>query len=297
MARLRRRALNSDHRGESGSTADYLSASGFSSGLRESFFGPFFAGVTLDPDLAVPASWFLSLFGYFAAGNALLPAGGMEGLPLQLAADLPDASVRLESSVASITPEEVVLDSGETIGYRELVLAADASTTARLLGTGGGPAWLGTTTLYYRADRSPVGEPILVLNGEGHEDGPVNHLAVLSDAQPTYAPEGSALISVSVLGVPPVGDEELDEAVRAQLARWYGDVVGTWRRLRVDRIERALPRASRPVEPRDSKGALVCGDHVASPSIQGALESGRLAAERAHASLPTSIHRTPRSRA
>lgn len=284
MALLRRRALRRRPGSDEGTAADLLRAAGFSEEIRERFFRPFFAGATLDPSLDVPASWFLTLFGHFASGRAVLPAEGMQGIATQLAAGLPAASLRLGCRVDSVGPGVVVLRSGETIPSREVVVATDASATARLLGSGREPEWLGTTTLYYAAERSPVGEPILVLNGEGKDDGPVDHLAVPSDAQPAYAPAGSALVSVSVLGIPSVGDDELDTAVRAQLERWYGDAVRAWRRLRTYRIERALPRRIQPADPR-AAGVRVCGDHVATPSIQGALESGRTTAEAVHAAL------------
>jgi phytoene dehydrogenase-like protein len=286
MARLRQRALARARSEDPGTAVEYLRARGFSAGLRESFFRPFFAGVTLDPELQVPASWLLSLFGWFATGSAVLPAGGMQAIPRQLAAGLPGGAVRLGRRVSGVSPEAIELDSGETIACRAVVVATDASAAARLLGAGSEPEWLGTTTLYYAAGRSPVGEPILVLNGEGPVDGPVNHLCVLSDAQPSYAPAGSALISVSVLGVPGVGDDELDRGVRAQLEGWYGPAAREWRRLRVDRIAHALPRrlGHDGAAARDA-GVHVCGDHVTTPSIQGSMESGRLTAVTVHAAL------------
>ena len=169
------------------------------------------------------------------------------------------------------------------------VLAADASAASKLLGSNDAPSWLGTTTLYYGADRSPVGEAILAINGEGSVDGPVNHLCVLSDAQPSYAPKGSALVSVTLLGIPRAPDDRVDADVRAQLENWYGDAVRSWGLVRVDRITRALPRMSENAGRAESVDDLfVCGDHVATPSIQGAMESGRRAAESVHARLSDS---------
>ena len=67
---------------------------------------------------------------------------------------------------------------------------------------------------------------------------------------------------------------------------WYGAEVHSWRRLRIDRIERALPRGSSASSALTGQPGLhVCGDHVATPSIQGSMESGRSAAESVHAAL------------
>jgi predicted NAD/FAD-dependent oxidoreductase len=108
----------------------------------------------------------------------------------------------------------------------------------------------------------------------------VNHLCVLSDVQPSYAPPGSVLISVSVLGIPEESDEVLDAKVRDQLSGWYAGESHTWRLLRIARIPNALPRMrGGGAGMAKADGVQVCGDHVATPSIQGSMESGRLAAE------------------
>ena len=62
---------------------------------------------------------------------------------------------------------------------------------------------------------SAVDEPMLVLNGEG--DGPIHHLSVPSDVQPTYAPPGQSLISITVLGDPAQSDDDLQQSVLEQL--------------------------------------------------------------------------------
>jgi phytoene dehydrogenase-like protein len=286
MASLRRRALKQRGDRDGRRTADYLVECGFSTSLRECFFRPFFGGVTLDSALGVPAWYFLSLFGWFAKGSAVLPAGGMQAIAKQLAGPLPESSIHLNEEVASASSNLIELASGRQISCRAVVLATDASAASKLLGSNEAPSWLGSTTLYYGAERSPVGEAILAINGEGNADGPVNHLCVLSDAQPSYAPQGSALVSVTLLGVPREPDDRVDADVRAQLENWYGDVVGSWRLMRVDRITRALPRMSENAEGAERFGDLfVCGDQVTNPSIQGAMESGRRSAESAHARL------------
>ena len=60
--------------------------------------------------------------------------------------------------------------------------------------------------------RRPIPGPWLVVNGEG---GPINNLCVPSEAAPSYAPPGRALVSVTILGA---GEPDL-EAGRAPAAR------------------------------------------------------------------------------
>jgi predicted NAD/FAD-dependent oxidoreductase len=80
--------------------------------------------------------------------------------------------------------------------------------------------------------------------------------------------------------------------VREQLTVWFGPAVGGWRLLRVYRIRHALPSQpvgalepwERPVKLR--AGLFVCGDHRDNASINGAMVSGRRAAEAVAVELP-----------
>ena len=78
---------------------------------------------------------------------------------------------------------------------------------------------------------------------------------------------------------------ELREQVLRQLRQWFGAKVADWRELRTYRIRYALPKqnppALSPVEKpaRRTDGVFVCGDHMDTASLQGAMASGRRAAE------------------
>ncbi|MEZ5977403.1 MAG: NAD(P)/FAD-dependent oxidoreductase [Planctomycetota bacterium] len=273
-ARLRADAARGACRAPGGTAAKELAARGFSRTAVLNFFEPFFAGVTLDPALGVASEFFLELFACFARGSAVLPARGMRAIPEQLASGLPEGSVRTGARVTAVARDRVELADGTELRADRVVLATDASAAAKLVRDERRTEWFGTATLSYAAERSPLDEPILVLAGDDARDGPVNHVCVPSDAQPTYAPPGAALISVSVVGDPPDSDAAVDTAARAQLSRWFGDAVRGWRLLRIDRVPRALPRRIAPL----ATELVVCGDHVATPSIQGALASGAAAA-------------------
>jgi len=86
---------------------------------------------------------------------------------------------------------------------------------------------------------------------------------------------------------PETGDtESLDLEVREQLGSWFGDAVRRWRLLQVYRIPYGLPRLDlEPVLAEITESRLgdrsvpentlfVCGDHLETPSIQGAMNSG-----------------------
>jgi len=263
-------------------TMQRLSEAGFSSDMLEGFFRPFLGGVFLDRQLEAPSRMFDFVFRMFSSGKTALPAEGMGALAAQIASRLEPGTVRLNTTVARLNDGGVETADGQRLTARAVVVATDASAAARLLGRNETPSWRGTTCLYYAATRSPVSEPILILNGDG--EGPVNNVAVLSEVAPTYAPAGQSLISVTVIGVEqPV--EALQPLVRRQLGTWFGDDVRGWRLLRSYVIPHALPmQSSDPSDPsqrpvRIRPGWYVCGDYLENPSINGALASGRHAAE------------------
>ena len=265
--------------GPSRTTAERLEAEGFSEKTVRRFFRPFFGGVFLDTELATSELQLEFIFRMFAAGAIAVPARGMGEISLQLAGRLPSASVRTNTPVAEARPGSVRLIGGGNLSADAVVVATDGSTACEILGLGNGPSWQSTTCLYFAADRAPISEPILVLDGEGA--GPVNNLCVMSEVSNELAPPGRALISATVVG----RDEVTLDAVRNHLAAWFGAEVSGWRHLKSYRIDRALPTQPAPDfdptprPPHLSEGLYVCGDHRADSSINGALLSGRLAAE------------------
>lgn len=255
----------------------------FSDKMIDRFFRPFFGGIFFDRNLQASSRMFEFVFRMFSKGRAALPQAGIQALPRQVAEDLPPDSIRLNTGVTAVTPTHVTLASGETLAAEAVVVATEAPAANRLLGQIGPTAYRSTTCFYYAADASPLDDPILVLNGDG--EGPINNLSVLSDVAPGYAPEGQALISVVVLGLPDVPDEQLEARVRRQLADWHGPEVGAWRHLRTVRVRYALPEQAPPYLSPPEKpvtrepGLYVCGDHRETASLHGAMRSGRRAAE------------------
>jgi phytoene dehydrogenase-like protein len=287
VAKLRRHvcraALNELWQREERSTMEMLEDRGFSSHIIGDFFQPYFGGIFLESHLETSSLMFEFVFRMMAMGDASLPARGMGAIPEQMAAGLPEHVIRLNSEVESIDDGFVSLQSGERIRTSSIVVATQGPAANKLLPELPVVESRAVSCIYFAAEEPPLSESILVLNGEG---GPVNNLAVLSNVAPSYAPPGFSLISATVLGDHRAGDESaLIDAVREQLQSWYGAVVRTWRHLRTHHIPHALPGQSpptlsvpeRPVSVRP--GVFVCGDHRDNTSIQGALASGRRAAE------------------
>jgi phytoene dehydrogenase-like protein len=279
-------------------TRDYLQAVPFSADIIERFFRPFFGGVFLEPELVTSSRFFEFLFRMFSTGGTAVPAAGMQQIPLQLAAKLQSGTLATGARVTKVTRSaqsfEVAMDGGEKVEARAVVLAvAGNEGNALLAGVGGWSvpevrAWNRTTAFYYAAQQAPVNEPILLLNGEGRSAGPVNNVAVLSAVSPTYAPAGAHLVMASVVGEAPGEDtalRRLDNEVRAHIKKWFGAIVDSWQLLRAYPLPHALPQQRHaeweqaPVRLGGSGGVYMCGDYRETASIQGALGSGRRAAE------------------
>ena len=261
----------------------YLEGLGFSRDIVESFFRPFFGGVLIDPDLETSSALLKLYFGYFATGDAALPAGGMGQLGRQLASALPEDSVVLESPVEAVSPDSVKLADGSVHDADAVVVATDERSAARLLGRPDpGPGSV-TACLYFDAPEEDAASRTLFLPGV--EAGPINEVAVPSAIAREYAPPGRSLVSVSAVGREALR-EDLLEATRSQLGNWFGHGrVAGWRHLETVVVTDALPHfppgrfAPGQIPPRQGDGPFACGDYMESPSIQGALISGRRAAE------------------
>lgn len=259
-------------------TLEELRANGFSEDFIDGFFRPFLGGVFLDRELQAPAALFRYYFRCFAAGEAVLPRGGMQRLPELVAAPLA-GSVSLGVRVRAVRPDGVTLDDGSTVHADRVVVAADGATTAELLGEPDAPTFKGTVTAWFAAPDDPVGRPILVLDGEG--EGPVNHLAVNSAVTDSVAPPGVALVAASGVNVFADDPAGFAERARHQLGRWFGsDAVAGWSHLHTHHVPMALPRqtsadvaeAAPAIRP---DGIAVAGDTRDYGAIQGAIVSGR----------------------
>ncbi|MFI9011857.1 NAD(P)/FAD-dependent oxidoreductase [Actinosynnema sp. NPDC053489] len=253
-----------------------LSHWGVSERTVREVLGPFLAGVFLDPALTDSARLFHLIWRCFLRGGGAVPDAGMRELPRQLARALPSGAIRTRCAVDRVRGTGVDLADGTAIRARAVVVATDGTTAQRLVPEVPEPVWHGVTTWYF-ATAPGDGEPVLLLDGGS---GLLLNTAVISAVAERRAPAGRALVSASVPGR--VGSD--DEArVRQRLAEMYGRDTRRWDVVARYEIPHALPALGpgrplrRPV--RFGGGRYVCGDHRDTGSIQGALVSGRRAAD------------------
>lgn len=281
-----------DHPRATGETAEaWLRGKGVPEEFLDGFVRPFFGGTFLDRSLRTDAGRFRWLMSMFAQGQATVPATGMAAIPRQLVEGLPAGTIRLGTPVVAVGPHEIRLGDGRCERGDAVVVATDGSTASAFLPGSPEVAWCRTATVWFATPPEipgPGRDGTLLLNGG--RTGVVNHAAFLSAVAPEYAPRGAGLFAANVVGVGAdrrsgvASDAEIIGEVRRQLEGWFGrGSLRGWEPLRVDLIPHALPRQHPSdlvlARPRRRREIFVAGDHVDDASINGAMRSGRLAAE------------------
>ena len=281
LARLRaggvRRVLS-----EQDAPADqWLERRGVDKALIDGVLRPFLAGVLLEDRLESSGHLVALFLRSFVSGLPGVPATGMAAIPEQMAASLPQGSVLCSTPVVSVAADHVIGPEGR-LEADAVVLATAGTEAGTLLGRPSGRS-LGVTTWWYSTTETGGGGPMLVADQSG--DVVVNAVEMTAVA-PGSAPAGRRLFAASALGA--VADLETEAAVRARLGEISGAPSVSMELVAVSVIERALPSMPPPLTlrpPIEVDGVVLAGDHVATPSIQGAMASGERAAMAVRARL------------
>ena len=266
--------------GDDLSLTDSLDAAGVTGRLRRQVLEPFLAGVLADDSGTTSAHLVRLLVRSFLLGTPGLPADGMRALPAQLAGRLLTPA-ETGVPVEAVGPGPVVLTADGAMRARVVVVATGAGAAADLAGTperrlGGLTTWWFSTPAGMPQDR------LLLVDGDR---GPVVNTAVVSAAAPSYAPVGRGLVQLTTLTRAGLSDK----AARDEAARLWRTDTRAWDLLVRHDVPHALPLTPPPLRVRQpvdlGDGRFVCGDHRDTPSIQGALVSGR----RTAAAVATSL--------
>jgi len=262
----------------------------FGPDLTNKVLRPFLAGVFLEPELATSKRFFDIALKSFISGSPGVPSLGMQEIPNQLAAQFPSGSIHLNVTAQAVASTMVRTDQGD-IRCRSVVIATNARSASLLIPSLKVPPSNAVTTWYHLADCPGSdltdGKSTLVIDGKKF-DGPLDdpsrplvNTVVMTNAAPSYASNGRTLISSSAIGVHASAQSELQ--VRSHLASLYKVPTGNWTHVATYPIPDALPMMTAPhdVEQsvRLSGGVYIAGDYRQVSSTNGALISGRRAAE------------------
>jgi protoporphyrinogen oxidase len=224
-----------------------------------------------DPD-NVDALYGHSIIKSFVNGRPGVPSNGVGELSKVLTNRV--SNIVYNTRVDGLELTSVNTNNGSYTADK-ILIATDATTATQLLGLSEVPRIAGCITWYHAVAQNPSGTGRLVVDGQ--KRGPIINSVVMSDISSNYAPQNQHLVSTTT-------DLNVTESdVRRHLAIVWGTSTHEWQFIAKYEIPAALPihnvgRAlSQSMKINDHH--FVAGDHRTVPSQQGALFSGRLAAQ------------------
>ena len=231
--------------------------------LYERVLKPLLSGVFLTSPANVDATSGKEIVRSFISGKPGLPAHGAGELSRVLASRI--KNIQLESRINSLTQ----------FGSSRVIVATDLTTAAQLLDIPSVPQLASSTTWYHEVPSDLTQSKRLRIDGQSR--GPVVNTIAISNTVPTYAPQGKTLLSSTTI------DFASESEVRRHLAILWGTSTANWSLIAKYEIPKSLPifavNSHRLMSSRISEKVFVAGDYRTAPSQNGALLSGRLAAQ------------------
>lgn len=252
-------------------THEFLISRGFSKSFIDRFFLPLFGGIFLESSLRTDARMFKFVFKNMSRGDMVLPKQGISAVPKYLFNRLEHTKLNLGADVKIINDREIIV-GGKAEKYSRVIKAFEEAA---------GKITRSVWTVHFSAPKSPLKQKFIMLNSNVKTQNKlISHLAVPSDIQPSYAPAGKSLITVTIVGQHAEekginSKDQITSSVVEELTEWFGKEVDAWDILDVQHITAALPEltASDFDNIDQNNQFLECGDHTYHGSVEGALQS------------------------
>lgn len=265
-------------------TNSLLSKYGFSDKMIDRFYKPFFSGIFLENDLKTSSNMFDFVMKMFSEGDAAIPELGMEEIPKQLVAMIPENSILYNLKVSSIEKNKIICENGQVFESQKIIIATEATGFASNYISKTKQKYHQVTNVYFEAKIAPTKKAVVILNASKNKKW-VNNMTVMSNVSDKYAPNSKILISISYNGIPDIDDETLVENMKSELNIWYGNQVNDWKMIKVYKINYALPNQEKVTnklsksDVQINENLYICGDYLMNGSINAAMKSGRLVAD------------------
>jgi hypothetical protein len=231
--------------------------------LYHNLLKPFLTGVFLASPNQIDASYGQEIIKSFIVGDSGLPIAGVGVLAEAIAARI--ENIHLNSPIT---------DLGEFKG-RPVIVATDHHTASTLLGLKSHTSFARSNTWYHSIPSGLINSKRLRVTST---QSPIINSIALSNLIPSYAPADRTLISTSTL-------EDIDEtSIKNHLSRFWSVEAELFELIKRYEIKDALPIFSpadsgRALSAKVSDGIYRAGDYLTAASQNGALLSGRLAAQ------------------
>ena len=286
--RLKRESVNDIFSKPEKNTKAYLESLGFSQNMMDSFFKPFLNGVFLGSMETTSSRMFEFVFKLMGEGETTIPAKGMGEIPKQMASKFGWENIHLDEPVLDANSNQIITSKG-TYNFSKLIFACGRFNLSPQIknivysSVEIPKEFNSAYTLYFSSNNNPSNQNILFLNAT--QNNLVNTLTVLNNISSFYAPKGQYLISLSLTNNYSFYTlEELINEVRREMSIWFKDAF-EWEFIKDYFIPHALSCQNHVVDQlhsfkvKGSENYYIAGDFLLNGSINGALKSGRMAAE------------------
>ncbi len=224
---------------------------------------PFLQGVFLTSPQNVDSNYGREIIKSFVVGKSGLPHAGVGVLSEAIAARI--ENIHLNSPIESLKEFE----------GRKIIVATDSQTASSLLGASENGSQASSYTWYHSLPKGLVTSNNLRVTST---NSPLVNSLAISNVVDSYAPEDHTLISSTSL------TDLSDSKVLEEISKFWGIAPSEFTPLKRYEIKNSLPifapgKYPQPLSVQVSKQILLCGDYLSGGSQNGALLSGRHAAE------------------
>ncbi|MBK6264420.1 FAD-dependent oxidoreductase [Marivirga sp. S37H4] len=262
---------------------ELLKHKGFSDGIIEQFFQPFFGGIFLENELNTSSRMLEFVMKMFSEGYAAIPAEGMGAIPKMLANQLSQTNILYNQKVTKVGYNRVELESGEKMIANAIIIATNPEDLMpQVAGQFEGQQTV--TNLYFESDVNPIGNALIGLVVK--KQSLINNFCLMNNTAASYAPEGKNLFSVSVNNNQGLKMEELQHKVMIELKELMPELAqANLKHIKTYFISNALPviddfqYSMKPSSTKIQQGIYLAGDYLLNGSINAAMLSGRMAAQ------------------
>jgi protoporphyrinogen oxidase len=240
-------------------------------GFYRKVLDPFLTGVFLTDPSKIAADVAQEILKSFINSLPGLPARGVGEFSKALAK--PIRNLKLNESVENISGNTVVTTQGR-YSAKYIVVAAGPVESSILCQQLKPSVMLSSTTSYFSTDEDLMDSKNLVIS----RGSKLVNSIVISKVSPNYAPAKKSLVSATII------KNLTDSEFRAELSKVWGSNANNWDQVARYEIKNSLalhtPGKSRYPNLQLTESIFAIGDHMSSPSQQGAMESGALVAEK-----------------
>ena len=256
-------------------TIDYLYDYGYSEDFIENFFRPFFGGVFLEKKLITSANFFKFVFSKFNSGIACIPKEGMQKIPDQIYQKLEPNCVILNTNIRTIKDNILVSKKGEKFKANKIIFSSnsqDVITKKKIE--------YNSVLCYYFVSNNIVEESDYIYLFPNEDL--INNISILSSISNAYAPKDNTLFSVSIIGYHN-NPEKIIKNLQNRLSIIFGCKPESYEYLKCFRITKGTLKQKSDYIFYNSKSInnyIISGEQTTNGSIDGAIESGLITAEK-----------------